>query len=295
MKNGVLCLLATLLLLTSCKSLDISKSTVQKIDDLRGFPQQSYQGMAIFKDYPVSLQNTGLATIYRLHEDSLQFLSQFPLASHTKENHANVAFFGKERYEKTDEFPLLYVSQCSKQSYKGMKDVCFVERISLTEAPQLVQTIVLDDKEGLFGYALQWMIDSKRNLLIGYGNTVENMGKGNRWRTMVFRMPKLSDDPLVHLNPKDALENYCIQDLDSRFPSNHIGQGACIVKNQMLIPVGVGTEQHPSIIYVWNLQKRRLDNILNFQSQVPHEFEDCDFYHHKLIMQTNGGGVIRFK
>ena len=262
---------------------------------MRGFPQQSYQGMAIFKDYLVSLQNTGLATIYRLHEDSLQFLSQFPLASHMKENHANVAFFGKERYEKTDEFPLLYVSQCSKQSYKGMKDVCFVERISLTEAPQLVQTIVLDDKEGLFVYALQWMIDSKRNLLIGYGNTVENMGKGNRWRTMVFRMPKLSDDPLVHLNPKDALENYCIQDLDSRFPSNHIGQGACIVKNQMLIPVGVGTEQHPSIIYVWNLQKRRLDNILNFQSQVPHEFEDCDFYHHKLIMQTNGGGVIRFK
>ena len=196
---------------------------------------------------------------------------------------------------KADEFPLLYVSQCSKQLYKGMKDVCFVERISLSEAPQLVQTIVLDDKEELFGYALQWMIDPKRDLLIGYGNTIENMGKGNRWRTMIFRMPKLSDGPIVHLNPRDALENYCIQDLDSRFPSNHIGQGACIIKNQMFIPVGLGTEQHPSIIYVWNLQRKCLDNILDFQSQVPHEFEDCDFYNHKLIMQTNGGGVVRFK
>ena len=92
-----------------------------------------------------------------------------------------------------------------------------------------------------------------------------------------------------------ALDNYCIQDLDSRFPCNHIGQGACIIKNQMFIPVGLGTEQHPSIIYVWNLQRKCLDNIQNFQSQVPHEFEDCDFYNHKLIMQTNGGGAVRFK
>ena len=295
MKCKYLIPLVTLLLLTACKPLDFTNATVQKVDDLRGFPKQSYQGMAIHKDYVISLQNTGLATIYRLYTDSLELLSQFPLASQTKENHANVAFFGTERYSKGDEFPLLYVSQCSKQRYKDMKDVCFVERISLTEAPQLVQTIVLDDDEGLFGYALQWMIDSKRGLLIGYGNTVENMGKGNRWRTMIFRMPKLSDGPMVHLNPKDALDNYCIQDLDPRFPNNHIGQGACIIKDQMFIPVGLGTEQHPSILYIWNMKKKQLDHILDFQQQVPHEFEDCEPYRHDLIMQTNGGGLLRFR
>ena len=284
-----------LLLLTACKPLDFTNASVQKVDDLRGFPKQSYQGMAICKDYLVSLQNTGLATIYRLHEDSLELLRQFPLASQTKENHSNVAFFGTERYDKDDAFPLLYVSQCSKQRYKDMKDVCFVERISLTEASQLVQTIVLDDEEGLFGYALQWMIDSKRGHLVGYGNTIENMGKGNRWRTMIFKMPKLSDGPVVHLKPEDALDNYCIQDLDPRFPSNHIGQGACVIKDQMFIPVGLGTEQHPSILYVWNLKKKHLDHILDFQQQVPHEFEDCELYRRDLIMQTNGGGLIRFK
>ena len=283
-----------MLLMTACKPLDFTNASVQKVDDLQGFPKQSYQGMTIHKDYLVSLQNTGLATIYRLHENSLELLRQFPLDSQTKENHANVAFFGTERYDKGDEFPLLYVSQCSKQRYKDMKDVCFVERISLTEAPQLVQTIVLDDDEGLFGYALQWMIDRKRGHLIGYGNTIENMGKGNRWRTMIFKMPKLSDGPTVHLNPKDALDNYCIQDLDPRFPSNHIGQGACVIKDQMFIPVGLGTEQHPSILYVWNLRKKRLDHILDFQQQVPHEFEDCEPYGRDLIMQTNGGGLIRF-
>ena len=283
------------LLTSSCVPFDFTDASVQKIADLQGVQKQSYQGMAIYGDYLVSLQNTGQATIYRFQNDKLQPVRQFPLASHTAENHANVAFFGTERYHKSDQFPLLYVSQCSKQLYRGMKDVCFVERISLTGEPQLVQTIVLDDPDGLFGYALQWMIDAKHNRLIGYGNTIENMGKGNRWRTMVFPMPKLSDGPIVHLNPRNALDNYCIQDLDPRFPSNHIGQGACIKGDQMFIPVGVGTEQQPSILYVWNLKKKQLDRIHNFQQQVPHEFDDCKPYRRSLIMQTNGGGVLRFK
>ena len=284
-----------MLLTSSCVPFDFTDASVQKIADLQGVQKQSYQGMAIYGDYLVSLQNTGQATIYRFQNDKLQPVRQFPLASHTAENHANVAFFGTERYHKSDQFPLLYVSQWSKQLYRGMKDVCFVERISLTGEPQLVQTIVLDDPDGLFGYALQWMIDAKHNRLIGYGNTIENMGKGNRWRTMVFPMPKLSDGPIVHLNPRNALDNYCIQDLDPRFPSNHIGQGACIKGDQMFIPVGVGTEQQPSILYVWNLKKKQLDRIHNFQQQVPHEFEDCKPYRRSLIMQTNGGGVLRFK
>ena len=292
---SLFCSLALLVSITCCKSIDYTNATVQKIADLQGVPKQSYQGMAIWDDYLVSLQNTGYATIYRLQDNGIQMLRHFSLASQMPENHANVAFFGTERYDKGDEFPLLYVSQCSKQRYRGMKDVCFVERISLTEAPKLVQTIVFDDRDGLFGYALQWMIDRKRNLLIGYGNTVENLGAGNRWRTMTFPLPKLSDGSVVHLHPGDAIDNYCIQDLDARFPSNHIGQGACVIKDQMFIPVGVGTEKHPSIIYVWNLKKKRLDQILDFQKQVPHEFEDCEPYQHSLIMQTNGGGIVRFK
>lgn len=288
-------MVAALLTTTACRTLDFTNATVEKIADLQGVPRQGYQGMAIYGDYVVSLQNTGLATIYRLHDDSLQLLRQFPLASNAKENHANVAFFGTERYDANDDFPLLYVSQCSKQRYKGMKDVCFVERISLTEAPQLVQTIILDDPDGLFGYALQWIIDRKHNHLIGYGNTVENMGVGNRWRTMIFPMPRLSDGPIVHLRPSDALDNYCIQDLDTRFPSNHIGQGACVIRDQMFIPIGLGTAQHPSILYVWNLRTKRLDHIIDFQQQVPHEFEDCEPYRHDLIMQTKGGGLLRIK
>ena len=38
-----------------------------------------------------------------------------------------------------------------------------------------------------------------------------------------------------------------------------------------------------------------MDHIIDFQQQVPHEFEDCEPYRHDLIMQTNGGGLLRIK
>ena len=282
------------LFLLSCKSLEYAKDNVRPLSELQGVAKQGYQGMTIYDDYLVSLQNTGIATIYRLHDDGLERLRQFPLASNHKANHANVASFGLERYAKDDTFPLLYVSQCSRERYNGLKDVCFVERISLDAAPQLVQTIVFDDTEGLFGYALQWVIDHRRRLLIGYGNTIENLADGNRWRIMTFPLPTLSQGVEVHLRPSDALDNYCIQDIDSRFVSQQIGQGACVVRDRMYIPVGVGTQKHPSILYVWNLRRKRLEKVLNFQDLVPHEFEDCEPYHGDLLMQTNGAGIVRF-
>lgn len=286
--------LAVAALCVSCRSVEYNADRVKQIAELQGVPKQGYQGMSIYEDYLVSLQNTGVASIYRLSGNGMERLRQFPLASNNKVNHANVASFGLERYRPADEFPLLYVSQCSRQRYNGLKDVCFVERISLTEAPQLVQTIVLDDPDGLFGYALQWVIDHRRRLLIGYGNTLENLAEGNRWRIMVFRLPALSEGPEVHLRPDDALDNYCIQDIDKRFASQQIGQGACVHKGRMYIPVGVGTEKHPSILYVWNLRRKRLEQVLNLQKLVPAEFEDCEPYRGDLIMQTNGMGIVRF-
>lgn len=280
-------------LCVSCRGGQDNSYDVRPFAGLQGVPEQGYQGMSIHKDYLVSLQNTGIATIYRLQNDGMEFLRQFPLATRDGANHANVACFGPDRYSPSDEFPLLYISQCSRQRYKGLKDVCFVERISLDGDPELVQTIVLDDPECLFGYALQWVIDHRRRLLIGYGNTLENLAEGNRWRMMFFRLPDVSEGSLVHLRPEDALDNYCIQDIDSRFASRQIGQGACVHKGRMYIPVGVGTEEQPSILYVWNLRRKRLEKVMNLQEPVPAEFEDCEPYRGDLLIQTNGMGVVR--
>lgn len=283
-------------IITSCSSVRNVMFTTQRIEKIgtfEGFPKQSFQGMSVYGDYLVSLQNTGLATLYHLTDSGIEHIHQFPLASHHEANHANVADFGNERVAKDDVLPVLYVSQCSRKLYEGMKDVCFVERIQPDGEAQLVQTIVLDDPNGLFGYALQWVIDHRRHLLIGYGNTKENLAEGNRWRMMTFRLPCLGEGAIVHLRPEDALDNYCIQELDARFPSQQIGQGACIIQDWMLIPVGLGTDKQPSILYVWNLKKKRLDGIYNFQEQVPAEFEDCAPYGNALLMQTNGMGLVR--
>ena len=278
---------------TSVRNVTFTTQHIEKVGTFEGVPKQGFQGMSIYGDYLVSLQNTGFATLYRLTDSGIERIHQFPLASHHEANHANVADFGNERVVKGDVLPVLYVSQCSRKRYEGMKDVCFVERILPDGDPQLVQTIVLDDPDGLFGYALQWVIDHRRNLLIGYGNTKENLAEGNRWRMMTFRLPHLREGAVIHLRPDNALDNYCIQDLDDRFPSQQIGQGACIIRDWMLIPVGLGMDKQPSILYVWNLRKKRLDGIYDFQEQVPAEFEDCAPYGNSLLMQTNGMGLIR--
>ena len=292
----LLCLMA--LLSSGCTSIhEVTFTTerIEKVGEFEGFPKQGFQGMSVYGNYLVSLQNTGLATLYRLTDSGMESIRQFPLASRHEANHANVADFGIERVAKDDVLPVLYVSQCSRKRYEGLKDVCFVERIQPDTDPKLVQTIVLDDPEGLFGYALQWIIDHRRKLLIGYGNTKENLAEGNRWRMMTFRLPRLSEGPVVHLRPEDALDNYCIQDLDARFPSQQIGQGACVIRDWMLIPVGLGTEKQPSILYVWNLKKKRLDGIYNFQQHIPAEFEDCAPHRGSLLMQTNGMGLVCLK
>ena len=132
-----------------------------------------------------------------------------------------------------------------------------------------------------------------QNIWIGYGNTIENLAPGNRFRIITFRLPRLSDGKLVTLTNSDIIENYTIQDYTSEFSSNQIGQGACVRNGLMLMPVGLGTKQHPSIFYVWDLRHHRLLNRIDWTAEVPYEFEDCDFHGHDLFIQTNGNGLYR--
>lgn len=277
--------------LTSCRSIDFTHSSVIRFAPLSGWKGQAYQGMAIYKDYMLSLQNTGLATLYAIDNSGLTEIKKIQLESHAKTNHSNVAFFGIERYAAGDELPVVYVSQCYNGVVGGRKDVCYVERISLDGSSRLVQTIVFDDSRKLFGYALQWIVDYDRRLLIGYGNTIENLNPENRFRIVTFRLPRLSDGEVVTLTESDIIENYTIQDYTSEFPSVQIGQGACVRDGMMIMPVGLGTKQHPSLFYVWDLRRHRLVNRLDWTAAVPYEFEDCDFHGRDLYIQTNGNGV----
>jgi len=74
MKNRSLLIIMAVtiaLLSASCSSVrcvEFTTDHIQQVGTLEGFPKQGYQGMSIWGDYLVSLQNTGLATLYHLTE-----------------------------------------------------------------------------------------------------------------------------------------------------------------------------------------------------------------------------------
>ena len=282
-------ILAALLALSACSG---NKTEVEYLGPLQGEnsgqPGFAYQGMDICGDYMVSCQNQGIATVYRLSGDAFEPQGQFHLASFHEFNHANVASFGVEKFSPEDPLPVLYVSQCHKKSIDGKKDVLYVERIAPDfSGSSLVQTIFYDDVNKDFGYALQWVIDLENKMLYGYGNTISNSDPFNRHRIIKFRLPALSDGLFVVLRSEDALENYLIEDV-SGFRFNPIGQGLYIRKNLLYMPTGVGKAETPSILYIWDLKKRRM-RAVDLSLCTTGEFEDISYYKGAFYIQGQDG------
>lgn len=261
------------------------------IGDLQGRQGKgfSYQGMDIYKNYLVSCQNQGVATIYLIEKGRINKISQFELASFHKYNHVNVACFSKEFYDKKDPMPLLYISHTHKKPINGQKDLLFVERISEDlNSSELVQTIFFDDTDNLFGYALQWVIDNENGFLYGYGNTINNTDPENKHRIIKFNLPALDTGRSVVLRKEDALENYLIEEVSSH-RANPIGQGLCISGGKLYMPTGFGKDEQPSILYVWDLKSRCMSNIIDLTKATSEELEDCAVYRKSLVLQTQKG------
>jgi len=261
------------------------------IGPLQGVEKQAYQGMDIFGNYLLSLQNTGVATIYDFNGKKAARLSQFKLASYNKYNHCNVASFGVEYYEASDPMPVVYVSQCQKHSINGMKDVAYVERINPDlQSSTLVQTIYYDDENHNFGYALQWVVDTENHLLYGYGNTIDNTNPANRHRVAKFRLPSIKDgkDGIVTLTDKDLLETYLLEDTYNA-PFMPIGQGLFVHNGLLYMPTGVGKPETPSYLYVWDLNGRYMRNVLDLRTATHSEMEDSSMYDGYLIIQSQDG------
>ncbi|MBO4671192.1 MAG: hypothetical protein J5640_05055 [Bacteroidales bacterium] len=121
-------LIAALLALSAPVMLSAQKADYLGQLEGEGHKQKghSYQGMDVFGIYLVSLQDKGVATIYKLSGRNYRKISQFHLDTYDEVNHANVLSFGCEKFDKKDPFPLAYISQCHRKPYKGMKDVLLV-------------------------------------------------------------------------------------------------------------------------------------------------------------------------
>lgn len=248
----------------------------------------SYQGMDVYGNFLVSLQDRGVATIYKLSCKDFKKVSQFHLASYNDFNHSNVLSFGCEKYDSRDPFPLAYVSHCHRKSIDGMKDLLFVERIAPDmQSSSLVQTIFYDDSNHDFGYALQWVVDQSNRLLYGYGNTIDNSNPANKHRVIKFQLPGLDEGNFVVLKPEDALENYLIEDV-SGFKFNPIGQGLYVYKDKLYMPTGDAKYENPSILYVWDLINKRME-VVDLTHCTAGELEDIGRFHGQFILQGQDG------
>lgn len=275
------------------QKINLAKNTlsVQFVGKLQGVEKEGYQGMDIWGDTVISCQNSGWMTFYKYDGKSLtRLVEPFKMACYAKENHANVASLSNEFYAPGDKFPVIYISQCSKHAYKGMKDVVLVERIANDmQSTSTVQTVYYRDENHHFGYALQWVIDRDNNMLYGYGNTINNTDEKNKHRIVKFRLPSLKDgkDGMVVLTDKDLLENYLIEDT-YHMPFNPIGQGLFIKNGLLFMPTGFGRPNAPSYLYVWDLKTRQMQNVLDLRESTFSEFEDCALWNNSLMIQAQG-------
>lgn len=264
---------------------------VTHVGALKGAPGEGYQGLEAWGDTVLSAQNSGWLSVYAYDGMQLrQVAPPYRMACYDRVNHSNVVSLSNYRYAPSDPLPLLYVSQCARQAWQGKKDVLFVERIAPDlKSTHTVQVIHFQDDSHLFGYALQWVIDRDNDMLYGYGNTVNNEDKANRHRIVKFRLPRLDEgvDGLVTLTEKDLLENYLIEDTYSR-PFMPIGQGLFIQAGQLFMPTGFGTEGQPSVLYVWNLQTRTMQNVIDLRRATFSELEDCAAWRGSLLLQAQG-------
>ncbi|MBO7604679.1 MAG: hypothetical protein J6S97_09740 [Bacteroidales bacterium] len=262
---------------------------------ITAFEKANYQGMDCYKNYVVSLQHTGIATVWKYDgKDGLAKLGGFKLATHDPVNHSNVCSFGVEKAAPRDPMPVIYVSQCHKQPYKGRKDVLFVERILPGfQGSDLVQTIHFDDVDQLYGYALQWVVDRRHKVLYGFGNTTKDKDvEGNRHRVIKFRLPRLSEGDVV-FTKDDIIDTYVVEDHGLAYAT--IGQGLCIWKDKLMMPTGLGTPEYPSYLFVWDLKNKRPVEVLDMSIGTTGELEDLAHFKCRRFLVQGQDGLFEMK
>lgn len=251
---------------------------------------EGYQGFDVWGDYALSAQNRGSASVYRLERDSFCKKGEFKFGSWDDHNHSNVLSFLPVFYQEGDPLPLVAVSRAQRGTLDGMKDEIRVERILPDfQGSQQVRIVHYEDTAHDFGYALQWVVDRENGFLYGYGNTIDNTNPANRHRLIKFALPDvLAEGPqMITLRREDALENYLLEETYHE-PFMPIGQGLFIKDGKLYMPTGFGRSSAPSILYVWDLEKRSMETVDLTQSTFG-ELEDCSWHDGALLIQAQSG------
>ena len=240
------------------------------------------QGMAIYKNSAFLFNDEGHCRIYDLKKK--QLISEFKLASASKSNHANCAYFGISFPKGNKKYPALYISESSGPSR------CFVESID-NNGSQLIQTLQVK----IFGnYTQNWFIDHMQECIYTIASTspdeLDSIGS-KRYLINKFPLPSL-DSISVIFTEKDIIDQFEIL-----FPN--LLQGGTIRNNYLYLPVGLhkfpGSEVRKDkdrAIIIVNLKTKQIEKIIDINQSVPYEPEDVDFYKGRLLLYCGQEGGL---
>lgn len=272
--------------------------------------KESVQGTAVWGDLLFSMRNTGLCVVIDMKKKEL--VSEFKLASYGEMNHANDAFFGPDKYDENDKFPLIYISQCKDKPVKeiGLPEtdshsrLCFVERILTDETgkpvgTQIVQLIYLKLSKK---HSRLMEFDPKNpQYLYTFGNTVGNEKPGNHIIFQRLPFPKFSKDKFfVELSEDDIQYSFYIDEVlpeGVKGPQENILQGGLVYDGLLYLPVGAGSK-HPSHLYVIDLRYGEDHSIrkgcwYDYSDVITCEMEDMDVWRNKIVCTTNSHEAVR--
>lgn len=257
-----------------------------------------HQSAAVYGDYCFFVQVCRKSIcLYDLSQKAKVYTATFkPAGADNRIYHCNQSTFGAEKYNPSDPFPLLYVSQRPKSGNR-----CFVEVLRVhptfngdTTAivsfkVELVQEIYFPQmtKDNSLGN-VNCVIDTKKGIMYTYSrNNRSSDDNYLQCKISQFAIPDIKKQQVV-LEDSDIEASFMID----TFAENM--QGACIVNDCLYIAQGI-----PSLKYVYlnvvDLQQQRLVKRYNLLgSGVNWEPEGC-FYYDGSIMLSHTDGICRIE
>ncbi len=256
-----------------------------------------HQSAAVYDDYVFFVERCRMSVcLYDLSRKAIVYTATFKPAGSISIYHCNQSTFGTERYDPSDPFPLLYVSQRAKSGKR-----CFVEVLRIHPKYNEDQTAIVSFKLELIQEIyfptmtrdnslgnVNCVIDARKGAMYTYSRN-NRSADGNYLQCKIsrFEIPDIKQQQVV-LEDSDIESSFMID------ISAENMQGACIVDDLLYIAQG-----YPSTKYIYlnvvNLQQERLVKRYDLLgSGVDWEPEGC-FYYDGSIMLSHTNGISRIE
>ena len=246
----------------------------------------SRQGAAIFDKYLFQCHNAN-RTIAIYDMEKQQLIEEIHTDAASKTYHCNNAGFSITRYDKSDFFPLLYISMENIKEHKVL-----VFRIQKGEHFKVscVQTITFPNPEEIGVYYPNMVLNNEKSELIQMGykqNSYKNNTPGNRIEIVHYKLPSLSDGNVI-LKADDILSRFDI-------PCITATQGAFCKKGKIYQVYGAPGGEWGIHFQCINLKTKKVEILDDIEAKgFPTEPEGFSVYKGSFICCGVNGDVYKF-